>query len=184
MDIVLRQSPGICWETLSIPRHREPLQRKLRWNATLFSVQRMLGYKVAQHGDTRVIITIEIPEEAITNLRRPGIAFAETAMYRANKVKVLQIEDAEGNSYPSAESFVSSKKLQYVVGEIVEEPNFDPRLEEIFTEGIHFFRNRRVAELSYFQEMKDGVFQRWHPNGQILEEYPFVDGQMHGLYQD
>ena len=35
----------------------------------------MLGYKVGKHDDTRVIITLEIPEDAITNINRKDIAY-------------------------------------------------------------------------------------------------------------
>jgi hypothetical protein len=116
----------------------------------------MLGYKIARHGAKRVLITLEIPEDAKTNLYRPSIVNKETAKYRTNKAKVLKIEDADGKSYDTATtSIYNKKKLTYRVGEVVEEPAFDPMLEVVCTEGIHFFLDKHVAELFEMPLTKD-----------------------------
>jgi hypothetical protein len=59
----------------------------------------MIGYKIAKNGDRRVIVTLEIPADALTNMGRSTVAVRETATYRVNKVIVLKIEDSEGNCY-------------------------------------------------------------------------------------
>ena len=143
----------------------------------------MIGYKVAKHGDTRVIVTLEIPEDAQTNMGRSSVAVRETATYRANKAKVLAIEDDSGASYASAASFSYNKKsLTYKVGEMIEEPSFNPDPEKVCAEGIHYFLSRRVAEL-YSLPVENGLYQSWHENGQKWEEAHYVDGKHHGLYQ-
>jgi len=144
----------------------------------------MIGYKVAKHGDVRVVVTLEIPCDALTNMNRSSIAVKETAKYRANKAKVLKIEDDEGNCYPSATSFGYDKKsLCYKIGEIIEEPTYNTEPEEVSAEGIHYFLNRRVAELYGLDKIANGLFEQWCNNGKKLLEYSYIDGKVHGLYQ-
>ena len=144
----------------------------------------MIGYKVAKNGDTRVIVTIEIPEDALTNMGRSSIAVRETAKYRANKAKVIAIEDDSGTPYASATSFNYEKKtLTYKVGETIEEPSYDPDPEEVCAEGIHYFLTRRVAELYNLSTVENGVIQRWESNGQKYAEENFANGKLHGLCQ-
>jgi len=140
----------------------------------------MIGYKSAKHGDKRVVVTLEIPEDALTNMGRSKVAAKETAKYCANKANVLKIEDDEGNCYPTATSFnYREKTLEYKVGEVMEEPSYNP--QEVCAEGIHFFLSRRVAELYGMEKVANGLFEMWYENGQKGEEVPYVNGQRHGL---
>ncbi len=139
----------------------------------------MLGYKAAKSGDTRVLITLEIPDDAKTNVDRKYVAKKETAKYRTNKAKVLKIEDAEGKSYETATtSFYDDKKLIYKVGEVVEEPAFDPTLELVCAQGIHFFLDKRVAEVFYWTPPKDwtGTWTEWYDNGQLKVKKTYEKG--------
>ena len=144
----------------------------------------MIGYKIAKNGERRVVVTLEIPSDAPTNMNRSSVVVKDTAKYRANKAKVLKIEDNEGNCYPSATSFNYDKKsLDYKVGEVVEEPSYDKDPEKVYAEGIHYFLNKRVAELFALDEVTNGLFESWHANGRKLEECSYVDGKRNGLYQ-
>jgi antitoxin component YwqK of YwqJK toxin-antitoxin module len=144
----------------------------------------MLGYKIAKNGDKRVIVTLEIPSDALTNMDRPTVIVKDTATYRANKVVVLKIEDAEGNCYETAtSSSYIPKSLTYTVGELIEEPTYNMDPENIYAEGIHFFLSRRVAELYRLEKVANGLYQTWHDNGHKCEEVPYIDGKIHGLYQ-
>ena len=144
----------------------------------------MIGYKIAKHGEKRVVVTLEIPSDALTNMSRSSVEVKETAKYRTNKAKVLKIEDIEGNCYSTATSFNYDKKsLDYKVGELIEEPTYNTDPEEVGAEGIHYFLNRRVAELYGLDKIANGLFEQWCNNGQKLLEYSYVDGKVHGLYQ-
>ena len=144
----------------------------------------MIGYKIAKNGEKCVVVTLEIPSDALTNMDRSTVVVKETAMYRTNKAKVLKIEDEEGNCYPSATSFKYKKKsLEYKVGEVMEEPSYNYNPQEVCAEGIHYFLSRRVAVLYGLEKIKNGLFERWYENGQKWMEYSFVDGNLHGLYQ-
>lgn len=144
----------------------------------------MIGYKVAKNNDTRVIMTLEIPDDAITNINRKDIVDASTAKYRTNKAKVLKIEDKDGKEYTSANSFIYNKKpLEYKLNETIVIDDYDINLEEVRSSGIHFFITKRVAELYYLNKIENCLFQSWYDNGQKEEESNFVNGELHGLYQ-
>ena len=143
----------------------------------------MIGYKIAKNGERRVVVTLEIPNDALTNMNRSSIAVKETAKYRANKAKVLKIEDDEGNCYSTATSFNYDKSLEHKLGEVIEEPSYDKDPEEVYAEGIHYYLNKRVAELYGLMNIFNGLFENWHENGQKAEEIGYVDGKKHGLCQ-
>lgn len=142
----------------------------------------MIGYKVAKNGDTRVIVTLEIPEDALTNMGRSSIVVMETAKYRTNKAKVLSVEDASGISYESAHSSSYEKKsLTYKVGETVEEPSYDPDPEQVYAEGIHYFLSLSVTAHYDLETVENGLLEQWHDNGHKASEFLFVDRKLHGL---
>jgi hypothetical protein len=144
----------------------------------------MLGYKAAKSGDTRVLITLEIPEDALTNMARSSVVIRETAKHRTNRAKVLKIEDEKGVSYPSASSAMfPTKEMTYRMGEMVEEPSYTLNSEDVCGEGIHFFLSRKVAELYGLNKVQNGFWQAWHENGRQAAEATFVDGKAQGTYR-
>jgi antitoxin component YwqK of YwqJK toxin-antitoxin module len=143
----------------------------------------MLGYKVAKHGDKRVLITLEIPDDAKTNVGRKYVVDKQKAKHRTNKAKVVSIEDADGKSYETANtSIYDAKKLTYKIGEVIQEPAFDPTLEIVCSEGIHFFLDKHVAEVYGWVPPKDwtGVWEEWYDNGQMKEKKTFERGVVVG----
>ncbi len=167
----------------------------------------MIGYKVAKCGEKRAIVTLEIPEDAITNMNRSTIAVRQTAKYRANKVKVISIEDKEGNTYKIARSCFFDRDILYEVHKMVVCEDFDMTLENVCSSGIHFFLDRKVAEQyelekiengtltsyhdnggkfieqSYVNGLKDGLFQRWEKSGQLIATNIYVKGLSHGPFK-
>ena len=148
----------------------------------------MIGYKFATtfRGDKDLILTLEIPADAITNMDRPGIVVKETASYRANKVKVLSIEDTDGTPHGVAYSGLGTKKQEYyVVGRITEDPTYNMDNTLVDAAGLHFFLLRQAAENYIMRPIKggNGVYQTWYANGQLRLEYPVVDNKPHGPYQ-
>jgi len=152
----------------------------------------MIGYKIAQvqlneQDIRRVLVTLEISNDDInfkSNLHRKDIVDATKAKYRCNKAKVLKIEDAEGKEYPNATTHCyQDKKLKYVVGEEVEEKNYNTDIEVVCGEGIHFFLDKEVALLYGIYSIKNGLYRSWHENGQKWIESTYRDGKLEGLYQ-
>ena len=147
---------------------------------------KMIGYKIAkvgENGGIRVVVTLEIPSDAVTNIARNNIKNALYAKYRTNKAKVIYIEDENNKNYTRAQSFnYIEKSLEYVVNETIVIDDYDMNLENVCAPGVHFFLNRRCAELYGLEWYKNGFFQVWHDNGQIKSECSFVNGEIHGKY--
>ncbi len=141
----------------------------------------MLAYKAAVNGKTRVVISLEIPDDAKTNLERPGVLNKETATYRADKVKVLKIEDADGNTYETAKSLIQIPPLTYTVGETVQSPNgFDADPDKTGA-GIYFVLHRQIAEQYALPSVPNGLLQWWRESGQKWYEATFLNGELHGV---
>ena len=151
----------------------------------------MIGYKAAKHASTpsgSVIITLEIPDDALHNIDRSSVIQKETAAYRCNKARVLDISDAKDISikYTEANSGVLEENtwkfnLFYKVGKIVEEPSFDTNIENICTEGIHFFLSRKLAE-DYYNENKENTYSL--ETGLLLQRRTMLEGMLHGIYEE
>ena len=144
----------------------------------------MIGYKIAKAGETRVVITLEIPDDAVTNMSRKSIVNVDTAKYRTNKAKVLKIEDENGKEYDSAKSFSYDKKsLNYVSNKTIVVDDYDMNLDEVCSSRIHFFLTRRCAELYGLKKIQNGLYQSWYENGQKYMECTYLNGERHGLFQ-
>lgn len=146
----------------------------------------MLGYKAAKHDETRVLITLEIPSDAKTNVDRKYVVDKQKAKHRMNKAKVLKIEDETGKTYKTAMTgFYAENSLTYKVGEGIEEPMFNPDLDEVCTTGIHFFLDKNVAKQYRWKPPSGwtGVLSNWYENGQKHYELPIVNGKYDGVCQ-
>lgn len=148
----------------------------------------MIGYKIAKvqsnNKQKRVLVTLEIPQDAKTNLNRSDIVDATKAKYRCNKAKVIKIEDIECRKYLEVTTlFYSDKKLKYVVGKEVEEKSYNEDNEVVCGEEIHFCLDKEVALMYGLEVVKEGLFQDWWSNGQKLVKCTYRDGKKEGLYQ-
>lgn len=171
----------------------------------------MLGYKVGKSEHEKVIVTLEIPEDAITNMNRKDIVDASKAKHRTNKAKVLSIEDKDGNSYKEAKSYnYKDRLLVYEVGKTVYVEDFDTNIKELCSTGIHYFLDKELAKMFDYKwfitntvlngpyntyddngrlwryaEYKDRVLHgkqiSYHYNGQVSEDCTHVDGKKEGV---
>ena len=151
----------------------------------------MIVYKAAKLNTTpfgTVVITLEIPDDALHNIDRASVIQKETAAYRCNKARVLEICDAKDSTIQHSE--VNSGILEdniwkfnliYKVGEMVEEPSFDTNIENICTEGIHYFLSRRLAE-DYYNENKENTYSL--ETGLLLQRRSMLEGMLHGIYEE
>ena len=142
----------------------------------------IIGYKIAKAGEIRVVVTLEIPEDAITNMKRKDIVDINYAKHRTNKAKVVKIQDENGNQYYSAVSFGYDKKtLNYKLNDTIVINDYDMNLENVCSTGIHFFLTRRGAELYGLEHIENGLLEKWYDNGQKFEERTYVNGRCYGL---
>jgi len=141
----------------------------------------MIGYKIAQNDYKRVLVTLEIPNDARTNIDRDYIVNKEYASYRCDRAKVIDIEDISGNKYTMAKTaFYKNKSLTYKLGETIIEANYDNNINEIYTGGIHFFLDKEQALLYGLYKLDNGDFKEWYPNGQIRTQQTYKDGVLNG----
>lgn len=145
----------------------------------------MLGYKAAVAYNIHVVITLEIPEDALTNLERNNVAVKEFAKFRCNKAKVIKIEDENGKEYDEAESYnYPYDKKVYKLNENVCVHTFNNDLDNICSSGIHFFLNKRVAELYGVKYLENGLFESWHDNGNKECQVNYVNAKKEGVYKE
>jgi antitoxin component YwqK of YwqJK toxin-antitoxin module len=154
----------------------------------------MLAYKLGINSGNRVLITLEIPRDAKTNMERSSIFDRRYAQYRANKVIVRKIEGLDGKELPTANSIGFVDILTYNVGDTLESM-FEKDIEKVCASGIHFFLEKKVA-LNYgyeseprrigfvqpWKKMLNGVVELWHENGARKAMATFRDGKRNGQY--
>ena len=134
----------------------------------------MLGYTAAKSFGKRVVITLEIPEDAITNVKRSNIAKAKTAIYRANKATIIKIEDSDGKTYNEAVSYNFVKK--YTIDEKLVCHDFDMNLDDTYGNGIDFVLTKRLAETYNLYKLDNGVLTEYWNDGNKYVEMTFVNG--------
>lgn len=144
-----------------------------------------LAYKTAKTKDGKsVVITLEVPEDALTNFHRGSAIVKETAKYRVSKAKVLVIEDEKGKKYSECVSSIYNKKsLIYKVSEVVKVDDYYKDPNTICAPGIHVFLKKRVAELYNKETIEDGVYDSWYPNGRRKSRTTYKDGKIDGLLE-
>ena len=89
--------------------------------------------------DSEAIAKLLIPEDA----QRMNIYLGEC---RASKVKVLEIQDIDGNPLPGAVGIsIKDPETLYIPGEIMEVNNFGTNYYQAFLPGIYFYPERKAA---------------------------------------
>lgn len=139
----------------------------------------IIGYMQGRTGvkhTISVLVTIEIPIDAITNLHREDIIDSLNATYTTNKVKIIKIIDEKLNEY-------SICTIDYVndcnVNDILHGNNY-----------YMFFltKKRAVVDICDYNYRKhksyNGHIVNYYDNGQIDEEYRTNGkGKKHGNYK-
>ena len=105
-------------------------------------VNTVINIILNNHISTFLIAVLEIPEDA----KRSS---AYTNKCRADKAKVLRLENIDGTEYTDATEAMSASykgsKTIYKVGEMVYADEFDEKPYNECSNGIHFFVDRRSA---------------------------------------
>lgn len=138
------------------------------------------------------IIILKLLDDTKSNIDREDIKDKQKASYRANKLEVILIFN-KFNPTETCDKITNSyyplKQIEYIVGEIVEEKNYDENINKIYTEGLYFYKsimNAYFYKMHYKNIVKeynfDGIFNTYYENGQLLNEYNFVNGTKTGLY--
>lgn len=139
------------------------------------------GYKSA--GNYIIELDINIAS-ALTNLDRV-VTSNKYAKYRTNSAFVSKIynkfiENQEIDHIASD----YDKNFIYRKNETVKVENFDVNINDVCTEGIHFYLTKEPAYYHNFTLVKyTGEFKQWYDSGTLFTNCYYVNGEKHGLYQ-
>ena len=143
-------------------------------------VDKHIGFKKCRDG---LIAILEILGE--NNENREDIVDKNFAMMQCSRAKVLEILDMhdKNKAFDSA-CGIYGGSLEYKVGKIVEPNRYsNSNLSEVCTSGIMYFLTEEAA---YFYEYipHDGMYKKWHENGQIQKRCTYKDGELDGLCEE
>lgn len=134
--------------------------------------------------NTQYLVILEKLDDTITNENREYVANTFYATFRADKLKVVAIIDT--NEFSNTKSCIlSSFRINYKcvvtiyeVGEIVYPDYFDPDINNLYSNGIHYFKTIEPAYYynRYFQENYTGLHRCWTDNGSLICEGQYLNG--------
>lgn len=130
-----------------------------------------------------------------TNESRGNVKDPKYAKFRANRLDVLAIIDLDTlgtlgsitNIYLNYRSVFSYDiiECQYTVGDQVQSDWFDEDLENIYSNGIHYFK---TIEGAYFFRQRPktytGTWLEFYDNGQMKSTGYYVNGEETGRYME
>lgn len=153
------------------------------------------------------LITLEVvlsPENS--NIKRNGVSeeHKQYAVYRCKTAKVIDIyHKVDGHKIDKINSHYDSNFI-YKVGEIITDENYDIDINNIYSEGIHFFldKNRAIhynykidgeyesyydngikrAKCVYKNQKLNGKYISWYHNNEKMIECTLKDGLYHGQF--
>lgn len=138
------------------------------------------GYGFKKCG--KYIVDLQILGE--NNEGRKGIRYPSRAKYRCSKARVLGFWDLDGNPRNDIERLPSDRNPEFVytLGEVVEEPKFDPNLEKVCSHGIHYYLRRDIAMFCTGEGLENysGPFFRCRDDGTMWIDSTYKNGKTHG----
>lgn len=143
----------------------------------------MEGYKIGLSNNKKVLITLLIPDDALTNKNRYTIIDYKHAKYRCNKAYVIDIRDMYNNSYEWATSIYYTKKLLYEKNKIIE-TEFDTDILIENSKGIHYFidydtaLNYRIPILYQHWKNESMIYKNYYNNGNIRKKIKYIMGSL------
>jgi antitoxin component YwqK of YwqJK toxin-antitoxin module len=70
--------------------------------------------------------------------------------------------------------------LEYEIGKVIIPDDFDINLEEVCSNGIHYFLKLECAFYYSLHEIQNGEYLSWHENGQQYIKCKYTDGKLNG----
>ena len=115
----------------------------------------------------KYIVVLEKLPDTITNESRSNISDPIYAKYRANKLRVVLIINKfdQSDIIKEIENTFYHKKIRYEKDKIVEVYDHDMKFNEVYTEGIHYFRTIEQAfywQLFDFNLLYTGKYIQWY----------------------
>ena len=145
----------------------------------------IIGYFLAKSGhykNIEVLVEIEIPPDAMTNINREDIFDKLNAEYQTNKYIVKKIYDINLNEYSIF--FLNYYSSAIKLGELVFVNNTesDSDTDEDKELKLKFYISKHIA--IGFIRIKDGICILYHKNGRKSIEYTRKNGIKNGKYYE
>jgi antitoxin component YwqK of YwqJK toxin-antitoxin module len=133
------------------------------------------------------VVILERLLNTITNENRNNIPNEQSkpfAKYRGSNFLVKDIfhKFDSTNKVLSILSSNFENKLEYKIGKVIIPDNFDTVLENVCSNGIHYFLKLECAFYYSLQKIQNGEYLEWHDNGQQHIKCTYTDGKRNGEY--
>ena len=117
------------------------------------------------------IITLETLQDTITNESRANVYSHNTAIFRANKLKVLSIDNKIDLNDSIKKIYSYEDNITYTVGTTVVSLKYDPRINYIYTDGLTYFTTKKPAfdykTNLYKNKLVSGTYCEWFGGGEL-----------------
>ena len=153
------------------------------------------------------IVVLEKLENTQTNECRTNIVNIPFAKYRGDKFIVRDIihKFDNNNKVQLIKNSNYDSTITYELGKEIQSDKFDNDLNNICSNGIHYFLNikcafyyslnkiengehllwydngRQLIQCTYVEGNLDGEYLQWHNNGQQWKKYTYIKGKLEGL---
>jgi antitoxin component YwqK of YwqJK toxin-antitoxin module len=131
------------------------------------------------------IVTLRKFPDTKTNECRKSIKDPRFAQYRADKLCVVTIRNIYDNEeYDEVTNTVHDENIiTYIKGQTITVENFDDDFENIYSDGIQYYKTEECARFYEMDPVKmkhNGIYKKWFTNGMISTECSYKDGQLIG----
>jgi hypothetical protein len=138
-------------------------------------------YKVCL--DRYIVIMKKLPD-TLTNEHRYNVVDPRYAKFRANKLEVCVIFDVHDPSQTQEHiiNHYNEIQIKYEVNSVATPNEFDIKLENVCSCGIHYFNN--MCTVFYYTRRPinyTGYWIAWYDNGQKYWEGNYLDGKRNGI---
>ncbi len=142
----------------------------------------MIGYIGGfDNNEQMVLITLEIPDDAITNMSRTKIRFSEYAMYYCNKAKVIDISYLNDIKLNSCKRYVYTKHPEtYTVNEEIQTDYTGSSIN--CKKLIQFYLSKEPLKL-LLDSNRQGKYYLYNNDGSVDRISEYIDNKLNGKTQ-
>ena len=139
----------------------------------------MIGYINGLLDDSQsVLITLEIPDDAITNINRPNIKFNDFATHYCNKAKVIDITDSNNNKLEKCNRYVFIKHPDtYSINEYIETDYNGSSIE--CKKLIQFNLSKEPLKL-IMDNNREGIYYLYNKDGSVERTSEYKNNKLNG----
>jgi antitoxin component YwqK of YwqJK toxin-antitoxin module len=149
-----------------------------------------LGFIREPTREKKVLVTLYIPTDAITNENRKEVVNIKTALHKTSKAMPVMIQDINLNMYESClyaykSDIIFNLNHMFVMSEcFMSKPTKRNVSEEAVTRllenSLYYYKSVEPFHFMSETEVRNCTLKKWFSNGQIENEITIVNGKRHG----